>query len=413
IYGVNTGFGGSADTRNNNHMQLQISLLKLLAVGITSLKNENHIIDEKIVRAAMIIRLNSNIKGYSGVKWKTLEYLTLFLNNNITPYIPLSYICNCLIGKNDKKVIVYKNDKRIVKPVAEIFEELNIKPLVLDAKEGLAIVNGTAFSAAISSLNIIDSNILIVFSQILTAMFVEALDGSDEYFEEFTQYVRPHKGQTEVAKNIKKILKNSNLINKNKYNNNNNIVQDRYSSRTSPQWIGPQIETLYECIRVTEIELNSTTDNPIIDFERDKIYHGGNFQAMSITNCMENIRLSLNHIAKIIYSQNSEIINKDMNNGLSPNLCFENPSVDYGFKGIEISMASYMSEISYLSNPVSTNVQSAELHNQSINSLAFISGRYTQSVIEILQLMVSAQIYTLCQAIDLRIIKNKFTNELN
>lgn len=159
-------------------------------------------------------------------------------------------------------------------------------------------------------------------------------------------------------------------------------------------------------------ELNSTTDNPLIDVAGNAIHHGGNFQAASVTSAMEKSRLSLQMIGKLLFAQCTELINPMLNNGLSPNLSADEPSLSFTCKGIDTSMAAYMSELAFLANPVSNHVQSAEMHNQAINSLALISARYTLQSAEIVGIMASAHIYVLCQALDLRSMLANFFMEL-
>ena len=228
--------------------------------------------------------------------------------------------------------------------------------------------------------------------------------GSVGSFNAFFDRVRPHRGQREAAANIRMFLNGSQLAHPEHEDEENRggLKQDRYALRTSPQWIGPQLEDLALAHEQITVECNSTTDNPLIDVEGDAIHHGGNFQAASITSATEKTRCCLQSFGRMLFSQCTELINPAMNNGLPPNLAADDPSTSYTMKGADINVAAYMSELAYLANPVSSHVQTAENGNQSINSLALISSRYTHMAIDCLSMICATYLYVLCQALDIR-----------
>ena len=152
---------------------------------------------------------------------------------------------------------------------------------------------------------------------------------------------------------------------------------------------------------------SSATDNPLIDPDTGIVHHGGNFQAMAVTAVLEPLRLSLFHIAKLLFSQATELQNPLMSNGLPGNLAATDPSLNFFGKGIDIGMASYVAELAHLAQPVSTGVQSAEMHNQAVNSMALVSARRTLEAIEVVGIVAASYIVLLCQAVDLRAMQNR------
>lgn len=241
-------------------------------------------------------------------------------------------------------------------------------------------------------------------------MGVEAMGGSVGSFNAFFDKVRPHRGQREAAANIRLFLNGSELAHPEHEDEENRrgLKQDRYALRTSPQWIGPQLEDLALAHEQVTIECNSTTDNPLVDIESDAIHHGGNFQAASITSAMEKTRGCLQMFGRMLFSQCTELVNPAMNNGLPPNLAADDPSTSYTIKGADINVAAYMSELAYLANPVSSHVQTAENGNQAINSLALISARYTHMAIDCLSMICATYLYVLCQALDIRAMDRSY-----
>ncbi|KAL8747489.1 MAG: hypothetical protein Q9190_000656 [Brigantiaea leucoxantha] len=434
IYGVTTGFGGSADTRTQATQDLQSALLQHLHIGILTkhdrgyVCNDNedfvsHAMPRSLIKGTILVRCNTISRGHSAVSMKVIETVQALLVKGITPIVPLrgsvsasgdlsplSYVAGAVTGNPDIMVQVTNGSRSLVLPANQALGMVGLSPVVLGPKEGLGLLNGTATSAAAGSLAMFDSHNLVVLSQILTSMSVEALLGSYGSFHPFLAQIRPHQGQTEVAKNIRSLLKGSHFVRGLNLDDTRDIglFQDRYPLRTSSQWLGPQLEDLLLAHKQISAELNSTTDNPLIDIDENCIHHGGNFQATSVTSAMEKARLALQMVGRLLFAQCSEIINPMLSNGLPPNLSADEPSISFTCKGIDTSMAAYMSELAYLANPVSSHVQSAEMHNQAVNSLALISARYTLQSAEIVTLMAAAHLYVLCQALDLRAMLAKF-----
>ncbi|GKZ25361.1 hypothetical protein AbraIFM66951_008138 [Aspergillus brasiliensis] len=443
IYGVNTGFGGSADTTTDAVNKLQENLLQMLQAGvkldgsspvIANKQNDNilplddptsaTIMPESWTRATMIIRLNCLASGSSGIRQSVLDVLLQMIEQHITPRVPLrgsisasgdlsplSYIGGAMQGH--PSIHVWKRDRNSdcqVKGADVALRESSIPFVSLDAKEGLAIVNGTATSAAVGGLALHETLGLAALSQILAAMSVEALHGTNESFDPFFARVRPHPGQTTAANNLYKFLSDSKLLNDGGAIGPGSLRQDRYSIRTSAQWMGPLLEDLELAYQQISVELNSVTDNPLIDTNGDhaRVLHGGNFQAKSVTSAMEKARQAIQSMGRMLYAQCTELIDPSKNNGLPPNLSADEPSVSFTFKGVDIMIAALQSELGFLANPIGNHVQTAEMGNQALNSLALISSRYTLDAVTVLSQMVAAHLVAVCQALDLRVINIQF-----
>ena len=378
---------------------------------------------ESWVRASMLVRLNSLASGASGVKCSTIETLAQLLEKDIVPRIPLrgsisasgdlsplSYIGGLMQGK--PSITAWTGNRstgnRRIQQADRALAESSIAPIKLGAKEGLAIVNGTSLSAGVAALAMQEAHCQAVLSQVLTAMTVEALRGTDESFNPFFAQVRPHPGQVESARNINAFLMNSKLVDRADGSEASSLRQDRYSIRTASQWIGPVLEDLLLAHQQVTIEINSVTDNPLVDTSTGRILHGGNFQAKAITSAMEKVRQGCQSLGRMLYVQCTELINPATNRGLPPNLVVDEPSKSFLWKGIDIMVAALQSELGFLANPVGTHVQTAEVGNQALNSLALISARYTLDALQVLTQLSAAHLLALCQALDLRAMHLRF-----
>ncbi|KAI0251153.1 L-Aspartase-like protein [Lactifluus subvellereus] len=389
---------------------------------------------EAWVRGAILVRINSLIRGHSAVRWELLEQLVALLREDITPFVPLrgsisacgdltplAYIAGTVAGVRNIRVFdgPRVSGTREIVSCRQALERHHIEPLPLVEKENLGIMNGTAFSASVASLALHDAVHLALLAQVCTAMGTEALLGVRANYDPFIHEVaRPHPGQVEAARTIWTLLKGSKLAGGHERDvtieeDQGELRQDRYSLRTAPQFLGPQIEDIISALNAVTIECNSTTDNPLFNGETGEVHHGGNFQAMAVTNAMEKTRLALHHIGKLLFAQATELMNPAMNRGLPPSLAASNPSLDFHAKGLDIAVAAYTSELGFLANPVSTHIQSAEMHNQAVNSLALISARATITSLEVLSMLMATYLYLLCQAFDIRAMQAEFEKELH
>ncbi|KAI1739633.1 phenylalanine and histidine ammonia-lyase [Xylaria scruposa] len=403
IYGVNTGFGGSADIRTREVAEIQKALIRELHYGILPPAPRDHqgasteespwsnhrydlllegpsdvdFLPWSCARATIAIRINSLMSGFSAVRPTVVERMRDLLKYNIIPMIPvrgsisasgdlspMSYVCGAILGKPTIRILS-EDSEAVYADVA--LANAGIEPVKLQMKEGLAMTNGTALSSAVAALSLHDTHTLALFGQIMTAMTVEALIGTKESFYNFFSQTRPHPGQTECAPN----------------NGTGSILrQDRYSIRTAPQWLGLILEDLILAHQQVLIECNSATDKSTC-----------NFQAKSITSAMEKTRQGIQGIGRMLFAQCTELMNPATNRGLPPNLVAEDPSISLIFGGTDLNIASLAAELGFLANPVN-HVQTAEIGNHSLNSLALISARYTHTANNVLSQMVAAHMIT-------------------
>lgn len=422
IYGVTTGFGDSSKYHIPYTIakKLQENLFKYHGCGLGKTYSE------KETRGIMVLRLIANSKGYSGVTYKLLKQLEQFIKLDIIPLIPelgsvgasgdltpLSYIAATLTGR---RKVLYKG--RVVE-ASEALRDNNLEAVTLEPKEGLAIMNGTSVMTAVAGICVIEAKKIASLVELTSALSIEVLKANKSPFSSIIHKNKPHNGQIKSAENIMSYLSSSKIAvdydnmlddvknhlekDDNKYELKKHI-QDKYSLRCSPHIIGALRDVLEWCEKLVTTEMNSVTDNPIIDYEDGGVYSGGNFYGGHICTTMDTLRASIADIADLIDKQLSLIIDEKFNNGLPPNLAYikdNEPPIKHGLKAVQITCTSLTVEVLSKSNPIRTLSRPTEAMNQDKVSLGSISANHTRDSIELLKYIIAIQLISLAQAMDL------------
>jgi len=424
IYGVTTGFGDSAHRQisASKAEALQRSLVRMLGCGTGAYAN----IDE--ARATVLVRANCLARGHSAVRPVVIERLLDLLNAGITPAIPeqgsvgasgdlvpLSYVAAALQG--DRRVFSHG----VLRPAHDALRAAGLEPLVLTAKEALALVNGTAYMCGVASLAALDALQIALAADVCTAMTTEILSGLDDAYLEFVHDVaKPHPGQIRSAAHVRQLLQGSLLVQTYRerlgesgppplsYRELPRRVQDRYSLRCAPHFVGVLWDTLSWVQSWLTTEVNSSNDNPLFDVSAGRSISGGNFAGGHVSMAMDALRTAVASVADLLDRQLALVVDEKFNEGLPANLAPRVPQghaqegLRHGFKGAQIACSALTAEALHLCTPLSTFSRSTECHNQDKVSMGSISARRTRDVVRLTEHVVSIHLLALCQAADLR-----------
>ena len=414
IYGVTTGFGGMANTdiAPEEATSLQNNLIWFLKAGAGPK------LPTACVRAAMLLRINSHLQGASGIRLELIKRMIAFLNAEVTPHVyelgsigasgdlvPLAQITGALIGLDESFTVDFKGREM---PAIQALEILDLPRIDLRPKEGLAMVNGTSVMTGIAANCVRDSQVILALAMGTHALMIQGLSGTNQSFHPFIHKLKPHLGQVWAASKMVELLAGS-CLNRDELDGENDDrgyqpIQDRYSLRCLPQYMGPIVDGIAEIAQQIEVEINSVTDNPLIDTENQASYHGGNFLGQYIGVGMDRLRYLLGLLAKHLDVQIALLAAPEFNNGLSPSLVGNTSrKVNMGLKGLQIAGNSIMPLLTFYGNSIADRFPThAEQFNQNINSQGFASANLGRRSIELFQQYMAISLMFAVQAVDLR-----------
>jgi histidine ammonia-lyase len=398
VYGVNTGFGALASTRINSAdlEELQRSIVLSHAAGTGEL------FSDQIVRLILALKINSLARGFSGVKMQTIDALIRLFNAKIYPCIPsqgsvgasgdlapLAHLSAILIGFSEARHL-----GKIIS-AKESLAKINLQPLKLAPKEGLALLNGTQVSTALAILALLKSEDVFAAAITAGALSVDAARGSDAPFDERIQVVRGHASQIKVARWIRQLLEKSEIRDSHR---DCIKVQDPYSLRCQPQVMGACLSHLLYTSETLLIESNAVSDNPLIFSEQNEILSGGNFHAEPVALAADAIAVSVAEIGALSERRIAMLVDPNFS-GL-PAFLVNNPGVNSGFMMAQVTAAALASENKSLAYPASVDSIPTSANQEDHVSMATYAARRLLPMVENTVGIIGIELLAACQGID-------------
>jgi histidine ammonia-lyase len=407
-YAITTGVGKLSDVKiaGEQIRELQVNLVRSHAVGV----GEPLPIAE--TRAMMLLRANSLAKGNSGIRAVTIDTICEMLNRSVTPLVPsqgsvgasgdlapLAHLALALIGEGE---CLDEKGGRIASPQA--LKQAQIKPLVLEAKEAVSLVNGTQAMLAAGTLMQLAAETLVDSADVIGAMSCDALKGTNVAFDERIQKVRPHLGQIKTAANLRRLLEGSEIRESHR---DCGRVQDAYSLRCMPQVHGAVRDTLAHCRHVFETEMNSAVDNPLvfvhnpksIDGEGD-VLSGGNFHGEPIAFALDFMGIALSALAGISERRLERLVNPALSEGLPPFLA-SGAGLNSGFMMPQVTAAALASENKVLAHPASVDSITTSGNKEDYVSMGMTAANKLRKIVENTRNALAIEAMAAAQAIDL------------
>jgi histidine ammonia-lyase len=418
IYGINTGFGPMAQYRieDKDLIELQYNIIKSHSSGL------NGFVSESDCRGILLARLNCLLQGFSGVHSELIVLLAEMLNHKISPCIPkhggvgasgdlvqLAHLALVVIGEGP----VYFKGKIVGS--ADAFNETGLVPFKIKLREGIAMMNGVSGMTGLAANCMILSVNAVQWSIAFSAMLNEIIESFDDHFSKELNQSKLHKGQQETAAIMRKLLADSKLIQSRNGHKFKIVegepltkkVQEYYSLRCVPQVIGPILDTIKSARRVVEAELNSSSDNPVVDVEAQNVFHGGNFHGDYISIEMDKLKIAITKLSILAERQLNFLLNDKLNQILPPFINMGVLGLNFGLQGMQFTATSTTAENMTLSNPMSVHNIPNNNDNQDVVSMGFnsalIAGNVLNNTFEVLAIEAAAII----QAIDYLKMENK------
>jgi histidine ammonia-lyase len=406
-YAITTGVGKLSDARiaGDQIRELQTNLVRSHSVGV----GEPLSIAE--TRAMMVLRANSLSKGYSGVRGVVIDALCEMLNRGVTPMVPsqgsvgasgdlapLAHLALALIGEGE---CVDENGKRLLS--AEALRRAQIKPLVLEAKEAVSLINGTQGMLAVGVLALLAADRLVDSADVIGALTLDALRGTDVAFDERIHNVRPHSGQLTTSANLRKMLEGSQLRESHR---DCDRVQDAYSLRCMPQVHGAVRDTLTHCREVMEIEVNSAVDNPLVFVKNPKqadgegdVLSGGNFHGEPLAFVLDFLGIALSALAGISERRIERLVNPALNEGLPPFLA-PGAGLNSGFMMPQVTAAALASENKVLAHPASVDSITTSGNKEDYVSMGMTASLKLKRILDNTRNVIAIEAMAAAQALD-------------
>ncbi len=425
IYGINTGLGPMAQycISDGDQIDLQLNLIRSHAAGA------GQMLSPECIKAAMLARLNTLSKGFSGVNKTVLLRLRDLINKNVYPVIfahggvgasgdlvQLAQLALVLIGEGE---VIYEGK---VQPTKDVFARLSIEPIEVKKREGLSLINGTSVMSGIGIINYLNAKRMVEWSLWASTVMNELVESYDDHFSKELNVVKLHKGQNQVASIMREMVKDSKLIAKRsdelyeKEVTDTHLekkVQEYYSLRCIPQITGAILETLENAGSILIDEVNSVNDNPIVDHVNKNVYHGGNFHGDYISFEMDKMKIAITKLCMVSERQLNFLMNDKINGILPP---FVNTGVlglNLGMQGAQFTATSTTAENQTLSFPMYVHSIPNNNDNQDIVSMGTNSALLTAKVIENTSEVLAIQLMSIIQAIDYLNIADKLSSFSN